>query len=165
MSKEPIKINGMAAVRYDSINECLFDDSKATRTYLDSTPCKRAKVPGEFIAFRRSKRGSNYIMVVCSEYYISFESNCLSDEQIKEFFGSAALECKKIIHNCDRMNLTVRNLRKIFKKVFSKFKEIERIDKFDLSKFETNTLPEFLKTKSCRAKLFMTSNLMSKIGV
>ena len=171
MSKEFIKENDIAIVRYSNQYECLADKSKDTRAFLDSTPCKKAKVPGEFAVLRRSKRGLKYIFVYCNDYNIEFESgDCeeqreLTDKEILKFFNPEILEAKQRIENIkDRRDLSIRELNKIYKKSISRARNIEYFSEFNLSKFYNKILPDFMKTNSCRTKVFLTPNLRSKIG-
>lgn len=171
MSKEFITENGIAQVRYSSQQECLADNSTVTKNFLRTTPCKKAKVPGEFIILRRSKRGMNYILIYCNEYDIEFESGNaelmedLSNIQIRELFNPEIVEAKELIEDClDRRDLTMIQLRKIYKKGLSRAREIEYVDKLNMANFYKDILPAFLKTNSCRTKVFITPNLRAKIG-
>ena len=171
MNREFVVENDIAQIRYNNIEECLADKSKETKTFLRSTPAKKAKVSGEFIILRRSKRGMNYILIFCNEYNIEFESGNnestedLSDIQIRELFNPEILEAKELIYNClDRRDLNINQLKKIYKKGVSRARNIEYISKPNMAKFYSNILPDFLKTNSCRTKVFITPNLRVKIG-
>lgn len=172
MNKEFKIENGIAQVRYNSQEECLADSSGETRKFLRSTPCKIAKVSGEFIILRRSKRGMNYILIYCNEYDIEFESGNpesmedLSDIQIRELFNPEILEAKELIYNCsDRRDLNISQLKKIYKKGLSRARDIEYVSRLNMANFYKDILPDFLKTSSCRTKVFITPNLRSKMGV
>ena len=171
MNKEFKIENGIAQVRYNSQEECLADNSAETKKFLRSTPCKMAKVRGEFIILRRSKRGMNYILIYCNEYNIEFESGNaksmedLSNIQIRELFSPEILEAKELIYNCsDRRDLNINQLKKIYKKGLSRARDIEYVSKLNMANFYRDILPNFLKTNSCRTKVFITPKLRSKIG-
>lgn len=171
MSKDYIIENGIAQIKYSSISECLADNSIETKKFLRSTPCKKAKVPGEFIILRRSKRGLKYVLIFCNEYTIDFESgDCekqedLSKIELRENFNPEIIEAKDLIDNCsDRRDLTTREIKKIYTKGISRARNIEYASELDMSKFYNEILPDFLKTNSCRTKVFITPNLKSKIG-
>lgn len=172
MNKEFKVENGIAKVYYNSQEQCIADNSKETRNFLCSTPCKKAKVNGEFIILRRSKRGMKYVLVWCSEYDIQFESGDansmenLSKIQIRESFNPELAELEDEIYNINnRIDVSIRQLKKIYKMGISRARNIEYINKPDMSKFYKDILPDFLRTNSCRTKVFITPNLRSKMGV
>lgn len=171
MSKEFIIENGIPRVRYSNQQECLADNSKETRDFLRSVKQKEAKVAGEFVILRRSKRGMKYVLIFCNEYNMEFEAGSaeemkdLSLAEIRQYFNPEILEAKDMIENClDRKALTLREIRKIFTKGISRARNIEYLDRFDMSKFYREILPELMKTNSCRTKVFITPNLRSKLG-
>lgn len=171
MNKEFVIENGIAHVYYDTIKDCLADNSKETKKFLRSTPCKKAKVAGSFCILRRSKRGLNYILIYCNDYNIEFESGNaekmedLSKSQIKSLFNPEVLEAQELIYNIsDRKDMNLSQIRKIYKKGISRARNIEYIENLDFSKLYRDILPDFLQTKSCRTKVFITPDLRSKMG-
>lgn len=172
MSKEFIIENNIAQIRYSSQSECLADKSKETREFLKSTPSRKAKVPGELVIFRRSKRGGRYILIHLNEYDINYEAidtewmSEMSREEIKEFFNPEIVQALDLIDNKtkNRLDFTVRDIQKIYKKAISRARSIEQLSKFKMDKFDLVYLPEFMKSTSCRTKVFITPNLRSKIG-
>ena len=171
MKGQQIVENGIAKVIYSSKLECLSDTSKETQFFLKSTPCKKAKVSGEFIILRRSKRGMKYVLISCSEYSIEFESGDaetmqdLSLTELKENFNSEIVDAKDIIEKCpDRQDLSLREIKKIYLKGISRARKIEYITEFNMSKFYKEILPNFMQTNQCRTKVFITPNLRSKMG-
>lgn len=171
MKGKQIVEDGIAKVIYSSKLECLSDTSKETQTFLKSTPCKKAKVSGEFIILRRSKRGMKYILISCSEYNIEFESGDaetmkdLSLAELKENFNPEIVDVKDMIEKCpDRQDLSLREIKKIYLKGISRARKIEYISEFNMANFYKEILPNFLQTNQCRTKVFITPNLGSKMG-
>lgn len=171
MTRKYIIENEIAKAQYSSIKECLADNTSETKKFLRSTPCRKAKVPGEFIILRRSKRGLKYILIYCNDYTIEFESgnadtmNDLTIQEIREDFNPEIIEAKELIESCiDRKDLTLREIKKIYKKGVSRARNIEYMPSFNMAKFYKEILPDFLQTKNVRTKVFITSNLRSKIG-
>lgn len=172
MSKEFIKENEIAKVKYSNQYECLADKSKETREFLKSTPCKTAKVPGEFFIARRSKRGMIYVIFYCNNYNIEYEIGdrekelILSDSEISELFNpSIAKACELIRRGKDRLDMSQRDLKKIYKNATARARNIEELNNYDMGKFYIDFLPNFLISDACRTKVFITPNLRSKIGV
>lgn len=171
MNREFKVENGIAHVYYDNQYACLADKSIETKKFLRSTPCKKAKIGGEFIILRRSKRGMRYILIYCNEYNIEFESGNaetmedLSNIELREYFNPEIVEAKELIYNCiDRRDMKLNQIKKIYNKGISRSRNIEYVSNIDMSKFYNEILPNFLKTKSCRTKVFITPDLRSKIG-
>lgn len=170
MSKEFIKENNIAQVRYSNQYECIADRSKETRSFLDSTPCLKAKVLGSFLVVRKTKRGHIYVVIRCSDYDIDYECfNLESDElyaipKISSLFNPEVAEACKLIDNSNRLNLSIRELRKIYKNAISRARNIDKIDRCTEDDLYNFIIPSFSNKKSSRTKVFLTPNLRSKIG-
>lgn len=171
MNKEFKIENGIAHVYYDNQYACLADKSIETRKFLKSTPCVKAKVLGEFTVVRKTKRGHIYIVIRCTNYDIDYECfNLETDEsysrlKIGTLFNPEVAQACELIDNCDRLNLSMRDLKKIYQNAISRARNIEELNKYSENDLYNFIIPTFSNKKSSRTKVFMTSNLRQKLGV